>query len=112
MPGLKCPICYRPMKEQADGTCISYQETDCICNIAAPKILWEEMAALRKKHNIYTKTCRMEKEFAEEELESTKKKLDIAVDELEILAEYFECIGDVARERLIRLKLEEINKKD
>lgn len=79
MPGLKCPICYRPMKEQADGTCMSYQETDCICNIAAPKILWEEMAALRKKRNIYTKTCRMEKEFAEEELERTKKKLDIAM---------------------------------
>lgn len=88
MTELKCPICNKPMKEQIDGTCISYQETDCICNIAAPKIIWEEMAALRKKHNIYTKTCRMEKEFAEEELERTKKKLDIAVDALEKATEY------------------------
>lgn len=93
MPGLKCPICYRPMKEQADGTCMSYQETDCICNIAAPKILWEEMAALRKKRNIYTKTCRMEKEFAEEELERTKKKLDIAVEELTKIKTAAESVG-------------------
>lgn len=85
MTELKCPICNKPMKEQTDGTCMSYQETDCICNIAAPKIIWKEMAALRKKHNIYTKTCRMEKEYAEEELERTKKKLDIAVDALKYI---------------------------
>lgn len=37
--------------------------------------------------NIYTKTCRMEKEFAEEELERTKKKLDIAVEALKCICE-------------------------
>ena len=47
----------------------------------------------------------------EQKLDRTSKALDIAVDELEILAEYFECNGDVARERLIRLKLKQINQK-
>lgn len=37
---------------------------------------------MEEPENIYTKTCRMDKEFAEEELERTKKKLDIAVDAL------------------------------
>lgn len=85
MSELKCPICNKPMKEQIDGTCISYQETDCICNIAAPKLIWKEMAALRKKHNIFTKSMCMEKEFAEaecvrlqNELERTKKQLEAA----------------------------------
>ena len=74
------------MKEQIDGTCISYQETACICNIAAPKIIWKEMAALRKKHNIFTKSMRIEKEFAEDEckrlqqeLTKTKQALDKAI---------------------------------
>ena len=86
MSDIKCPICNKPMKEQIDGTCISYQETDCICNIAAPKIIWKEMAALRKKHNIFTKSMCMDKEFAEEEcvrlqneLDRTRKALDVAV---------------------------------
>ena len=42
MSEIKCPICNKPMKEQIDGTCISYQETNCICNIAAPKLIWKE----------------------------------------------------------------------
>ena len=67
MSDMKCPICNKPMKEQIDGTCISYQETNCICNIAAPKLIWKEMAVLRDKKNIFTQSLRMEKEFAEEE---------------------------------------------
>ena len=43
---------------------------------------WEKQALDYKAENIYTKTCRMDKEFAEEELDRTKKKLDIAVDAL------------------------------
>ena len=109
MTGLRCPICNKPMKEQADGTCMSYQETDCICNIAAPKILWEEMAALRKKRNIYTKTCRMEKEFAEEELERTKKKLDIAVNALK---ETLDCYDEEEIVSVVHKALDQINQKD
>jgi len=89
MTDMKCPICNKPMKEQIDGTCISYQETNCICNIAAPKLIWKEMAVLRDKKNIFTKSLRMEKEFAEEEckrlqteLIRTRKALDVAVDGL------------------------------
>ena len=87
MCDMKCPICNKPMKEQIDGTCISYQETNCICNIAAPKLIWKEMAVLRDKKNIFTQSLRMEKEFAEEEckrlqteLERTRKALGVAVD--------------------------------
>lgn len=83
------------MKEQIDGTCISYQETNCICNIAAPKLIWKEMAVLRDKKNIFTKSLRMEKEFAEEEckrlqneLERTRKALDVAVDAIKNATEY------------------------
>ena len=82
---MKCPICNKPMKEQTDGTCISYQETNCICNIAAPKLIWKEMAVLRDKKNIFTQSMRIEKEFAEEEckriqteLERTRKALEWA----------------------------------
>ena len=77
------------MKEQIDGTCMSYQETNCICNIAAPKLIWKEMKVLRDKKNIFIESIRMEKEFAEQEcrrlqseLDRTKKQLEIAVDAL------------------------------
>ena len=89
MSDMKCPICGKPMKEQIDGTCISYQETNCICNIAAPKLIWKEMAVLRDKKT-FTQSLRMEKEFAEEEckrlqteLDRTRKALDVAVDALD-----------------------------
>lgn len=89
MSDMRCPVCNKPMKEQIDGTCISYQETNCICNIAAPKLIWKEMAVLRDKKNIFTQSLRMEKEFAEEEckrlqaeLDRTRKALDIAKDTL------------------------------
>lgn len=69
MSGMKCPICNEPMKEQIDGTCISYQETNCICNIAAPKLIWKE-------------------------LERTRKALDIAVDALKSAKTRFELINN------------------
>lgn len=55
MSGMKCPICNEPMKEQIDGTCISYQETNCICNIAAPKLIWKELERTRKALDTATK---------------------------------------------------------
>ena len=39
-------------------------------------------AKVEPKENIYTKTCRMDKEFAEEELDRTRKALDVAVNAL------------------------------
>ena len=80
---MNCPICNKPMREQIDGTCISYQETNCICNIAAPKLIWKEMAVLRDKKNIFTQSLRMEKEFAEKECKRLQTELDHTRKELE-----------------------------
>lgn len=43
---------------------------------------------MEEPENIYTKTCRMEKEFAEEELERTSKALKIAIEALETVRRY------------------------
>lgn len=68
---------------------------------------------LRRKvlehENIYTKTCRMDKEFAEEELDRTRKALDIAVDALKRAGANYPRMTDLYRMKIVNKAIEQIN---
>ena len=53
--------------------------------------------------NIYTKTCRMDKEFAEQELDRTRKALDVAVDALDRMAIHDSIYDIIARNAMKRI---------
>ena len=63
---------------------------------------------LKTRGDLYTKTCRMDKAFAEENMERLQKKLDVTVHALERISASYPRITDIAMQEIARETLEKV----
>ena len=102
MSDMKCPICNKPMKQATydydkkdndDTLYMSIMPCDCLCNFAASKAVWQELIRTRKELEQSEICCtewekqaldyKAENIALSDELERTRKALDVAVDALD-----------------------------